>query len=234
MQQNEKVVICSYKPKPGHAQTLLDLLNDHVPTLRMLGFASGHPRSIMTSENGTVIEIFAWNSEEAAQAAHDHPEVKKLWSQIGSVADFVSLGELAETRKPFAHFATAPNSRTLRPMWFEIPADDPIRCAKFYEKVLGWQSAPFGESQDQMEYLVVDTGREPSPGIDGGIAKRMHPNESVRNTVIVESVDEYVQKIEAAGGKITVPKTKIENVGWIAYAKDTEGNTFGVLQPSRD
>jgi predicted enzyme related to lactoylglutathione lyase len=228
MAKNEKIVLCTYKPKAGKTQALLDVLSDHVPTLRMLGFASGHPRSISTSENGTILEIFAWMSDEAARAAHDHPEVKKIWGQIAELADMVPLSELAETKKPFAHFTSTQNTRTTRPMWFEIPADEPMRCIRFYEKVFGWQATRFGE---EIEYWTLDTGAEPSPGIDGGITKRESPHERVRNTVRVDSVDDYVKKIEAAGGTIIVPKTKIERVGLIAYAKDTEGNVFGLIQP---
>jgi len=28
-----------------------------------------------------------------------------------------------------------------------------------------------------------------------------------------------------------VPKMPIPGVGWLAYAKDTEGNIFGIMQP---
>jgi predicted enzyme related to lactoylglutathione lyase len=227
MNTDEKIVICSYKPKPGKTKELLELLQDHVPTLRWLGFACGHPRTLMTSENGTVIEIFAWRSEAAARAAHDHPEVQELWGKIGALAEIVPLSDVAETRKPFAHFKPAPNSRQLRPMWFELPADDLGRCAKFYEKVFGWTSNVF----DETHYWVLDTGREPAPGIDGGIVKRESPRETVRNTVFVDSVDEFVRKIESAGGSVVVPKTKIDKVGSVAYCKDTEGNVFGLLQP---
>jgi predicted enzyme related to lactoylglutathione lyase len=44
-------------------------------------------------------------------------------------------------------------------------------------------------------------------------------------------VDEYVGKITAAGGHIVLPKMPIPGVGWLAYARDTQGNTFGIMQP---
>lgn len=28
-----------------------------------------------------------------------------------------------------------------------------------------------------------------------------------------------------------MPKTAIPTIGWFAYCSDTEGNTFGVMQP---
>jgi predicted enzyme related to lactoylglutathione lyase len=35
---------------------------------------------------------------------------------------------------------------------------------------------------------------------------------------------------EANGGTIVVPKMPIPGVGWLAYARDTEGSIFGIHQ----
>jgi hypothetical protein len=43
-------------------------------------------------------------------------------------------------------------------------------------------------------------------------------------------VDDFTEKIEAAGGKIIAPKRAIPGVGYLARCKDTEGNTFGILE----
>lgn len=54
--------------------------------------------------------------------------------------------------------------------------------------------------------------------------------------VILRSLAEYginapqKTKIEAHGGTIVVPKMPIPGVGWLAYAKDTEGSIFGIHQ----
>ncbi len=37
-------------------------------------------------------------------------------------------------------------------------------------------------------------------------------------------------KIVANGGTIVVPKMPIPGVAWLVYAKDTEGNIFGIHQ----
>ena len=42
-------------------------------------------------------------------------------------------------------------------------------------------------------------------------------------------MDEYVGKITAAGGVIVLPKMPIPGVGWLAYARDTQGNIFGIM-----
>jgi predicted enzyme related to lactoylglutathione lyase len=49
-------------------------------------------------------------------------------------------------------------------------------------------------------------------------------------TIEVPSVDDATAKITSHGGTIALPKMAIPHVGWLAYAKDTEGNIFGVMQ----
>jgi predicted enzyme related to lactoylglutathione lyase len=109
---------------------------------------------------------------------------------------------------------------------FEIPADEPERAVQFYESVFGWKIRKW---EGPMEYWLVTTGEPPEVGIDGGIERRSE-GAVTRNTVDVADVDEYVRKVEAAGGKVIQPKTALPGVGWFAYCTDTEGNVFGMMQ----
>jgi len=68
------------------------------------------------------------------------------------------------------------------------------------------------------------------PGIDGGIMQREFPR-SVILTVEVESLPEYLKKVEAAGGKVVTQPRDIPGVGTHAYCADPDGNLFGLLQP---
>jgi hypothetical protein len=221
------VVICSYRPKAGRGDELLAILRGHVPKLRGLGLATGYPRQLLTAADGTILEIFEWESEAASRGAHEHPEVKKLWESIAALAEFVPLQNLPETARPFAHFEQVSNDRTHRVVHFEIHADDPERCSRFYAAVFGWSVNRWGVE----DYWLVDTGREPCPGIDGGIMRRRDPRGNVYNTIAVESVDEYAALVVEHGGQIVVPKMPIPGVGWLAYGTDTEGNVFGMMQP---
>jgi hypothetical protein len=54
--------------------------------------------------------------------------------------------------------------------------------------------------------------------------------QAVINAIDVASVDEYCEKVIAAGGTITVPKMAVPTMGWVAYFTDTEGNTHGLWQ----
>ncbi len=109
---------------------------------------------------------------------------------------------------------------------FEINADDPKRATEFYKKVFGWKVEKWKGPTD---YWLVTTGDEKQPGIDGAIMERMKKATTI-NTIDVPSVDEFIKKIEKAGGKPVSEKTVIPSVGYFAYCKDTEGNIFGIMQ----
>ena len=110
---------------------------------------------------------------------------------------------------------------------FEIPAADPQRAAAFYKKVFDWKIEKW---PGPMEYWMVTTGAEGAPGINGGLLRRNAPVTATTNTIGVESVDKAVDAVNAAGGKLVMPKTPIPTVGYFAYLEDTEGNLFGVMQ----
>jgi predicted enzyme related to lactoylglutathione lyase len=113
-----------------------------------------------------------------------------------------------------------------RVVHFEISADEPERAAEFYRQVFGWTITKWDGPAD---YWVVNTGPDGTPGINGGIFVRQGPVGHV-NTIDVPSIDEFLARVEAHGGTIVLPKRAVPGVGWHAYAKDTEGSIFGVLQ----
>ncbi len=110
---------------------------------------------------------------------------------------------------------------------FDLYADDPERAIAFYERALGWK---IDKWQGPMEYWLVNTGPDDEPGIHGGLSRRSDPGTTTVNTISVSSLDEIVDKIGAAGGTITSPKSAIPGVGWFAMARDTEGNEFGLME----
>ncbi len=114
-----------------------------------------------------------------------------------------------------------------RPIHFDIAADDPDRAMKFYKGVFGWK---FNKWDGPLDYWLVTTGEKDEPGIDGGISRRNKQMPGVMNTIGVPSVDRYMKKIEAKGGKILMPKMAIPGIGWFATCQDTEGNVFGIIQ----
>jgi uncharacterized protein len=115
-----------------------------------------------------------------------------------------------------------------RPVHFEIPADDPERAIAFYRDVFGWT---FQKWDGPMPYWLVTTGGDDEPGINGGLLPRPQPGAPVVNTIGVPSLDASIKAVESKGGRTVVPKDAIPGIGWLAYCTDTEGNTFGMLQP---
>jgi hypothetical protein len=115
-----------------------------------------------------------------------------------------------------------------RVIHFEISADNPKRAVDFYAKVFGWKIHNW---EGPMEYWLIETGERGEPGIDGAITRRQHPQLTTVNTISVPSIDEYMEKVINQGGRIATPKSTIPGIGQFCYCHDSEGNTFGILQP---
>ena len=113
-----------------------------------------------------------------------------------------------------------------RVMHFDVPCDDTERAKQFYGTVFGWTFQPYG---DDPPYWLATTGKG-EPGIDGGLGKRDPSMPHITNAVGVPSVDEYLKKVIANGGKLVTPKMALPGMGWLAYCMDTEGNAFGLFQ----
>lgn len=99
-----KIVIALYHPHTGQEDKLKSLLKQHVPTLRKLELVTDRDAIVVKTQNNTFMEIFEWRSEKASVLAHEHPEVTKMWEQIGQVADFAKLDTLEEAKAEFPHF----------------------------------------------------------------------------------------------------------------------------------
>jgi len=116
---------------------------------------------------------------------------------------------------------------------FEIPADDVEKLRRFYSELFGWR---IERLPGPMDYWMIETvpvddkGVALRPGVNGGMMKRQNPEHRPVNYIAVESVDEYVKRIEALGGKVVVPKMEVPGIGWWALAIDPEGNQFAILQ----
>ncbi len=113
-----------------------------------------------------------------------------------------------------------------RTIHFEILADDPQKLIEFYQAVFSWKI----ENWDGEEaYWLVTTGSKELPGINGADMQRHFP-QGVINTSQVESLEEAIRKIEAAGGRKLQGPNIIPGVGTSAYCLDPEGNVFGIIE----
>jgi uncharacterized protein len=115
-----------------------------------------------------------------------------------------------------------------RVIWFEIPADDPARAAKFFEDVFGWTVEKW---EGPFDYWLINTGSDEEPGIHGAIMTK-DMGELVRDTIGVDSYDDFAKKIEKEGGTMLTEKMEIPNMGFMGSFKDTEGNIFAIIEPT--
>lgn len=113
-----------------------------------------------------------------------------------------------------------------RVVHFEIPANDPEKTIAFFKEVFGWNFQQFGTEQ----YWLAFTGDPASPGINGSVMKRKHPEQPIVNSINVTDLDATLVQVAKAGGAVVVPKMPIPTVGWLAYFKDPDGNIHGVWQ----
>ena len=119
---------------------------------------------------------------------------------------------------------------------FEIPADDVERAKKFYS-IFDWQlmDYPMPDGSLYVGARTTEVNEEThlpkEPGaINGGIVKRDEYVKTPQVTVNVPSIDEYLEKIKAAGGKVVKPKVEIGGMGYYAYVNDSEGNLLGLWE----
>ena len=109
--------------------------------------------------------------------------------------------------------------------WFEIPAADIKRAVKFYETI-------FSIEMPQMEMggsMAFFPGDNMSGKVGGALVQSDMHKPSKEGAVIYlnanPDLDVALGKVEKAGGKIVMPKTKItDEIGFMAFFTDTEGN----------
>ncbi len=121
---------------------------------------------------------------------------------------------------------------------FEIPAKNKERIKKFYRTVFKWKLQQLGKEMG--EYVLATTTKTNKNGmakIPGNInGALMEETKHVKHTVIVIAVSNIktsLNKVKKSGGKVLNEPMEIPGVGKYAYAKDTEGNVIGIIQPTR-
>jgi len=111
---------------------------------------------------------------------------------------------------------------------FDIATDDPARAKKFYEGLFDWKMAGPPGMTDY--YLIETKDLKGGAGVGGGLGRRGDPGQRITTYFGVDSIDEYVAKVEKLGGKVIQPKMPVPGWGFLASCLDTEGNMFGLWQ----
>jgi len=120
------------------------------------------------------------------------------------------------------------NSNNLN--WFEIPAADISRAKNFYEAMFDTTM----EEQEMMGMKMAFFPAEPGSGkANGGLVQSENHTPSMEGSVIYlngnPDLAHSLNRVESAGGKVIMPKTKInDEVGYMAMFTDSEGNKMGL------
>lgn len=113
--------------------------------------------------------------------------------------------------------------------WFEIPAVDIKRAKSFYQNIFEIEMEENDMDDGKMAFFPLKEGAGKAAGavvespnhIPSGIGTIVYLNANPK-------MDGVLDKVEAAGGKIVVPKMSIGENGHIAFIVDTEGNKVGI------
>ena len=120
---------------------------------------------------------------------------------------------------------------------FEVPYDDKSRMQDFYSGVFGWQ---FMDAPGEMPYTFAITSElneqmqiKEAGGINGGTYQRSDEGGSKSPVIVVEveSCEQKMKDIEAAGGKNLMGPHQVGDMGIYAQVMDTEENIIGLWQP---
>ncbi len=115
--------------------------------------------------------------------------------------------------------------------WFEIPTADIDRAQKFYEAIFGITMIPMDNPMIKMRIFPIESMMNISgalvynsefykPSATDGPLIYLNGNPDVQN---------ILDRVEDAGGKILVPKTQISpEHGYMAVFMDTEGNRMAL------
>ena len=112
--------------------------------------------------------------------------------------------------------------------WFEILVKDFDRAKAFYETL-------FGAAIQEMPHPSLRYGMLPCDmmnGVGGGIVQGEGFEPSMNGALVYlnggEDLSIALAKVEAAGGKVLIPKIAIGPNGFMAHLTDTEGNKIAL------
>lgn len=110
--------------------------------------------------------------------------------------------------------------------WFEIPVNDYNRAKQFYSTVFGEEIQDFHMPEKKMKYGIFPY--EMGEGVGGAIVQMEGLNPSADGSTVYlnggNDLSVALSKVIEAGGSIVMPKTDIDENGFIAQFMDTEGN----------
>jgi predicted enzyme related to lactoylglutathione lyase len=111
-------------------------------------------------------------------------------------------------------------------VWHEQVSDDPKQAQDFYTSLFGWGTDVF--KPGEIDYTMISSGGQ----MHGGFSKAMEgaPPPHWLGHILVESLDETIEKVNAAGGRIAAGPFEMAEVGRIAIVADPQGAYVGIYE----
>lgn len=112
--------------------------------------------------------------------------------------------------------------------FFEIPCSNFSRAVKFYENVFGIEMSKFDYESEKMAFFPEEDGL--SPGAISWAEDFLPSQNGVLISLNCEDITSSLPIVEQNGGKVVIPKTKIEadNRDYFCVFADSEGNHIGL------
>ena len=116
--------------------------------------------------------------------------------------------------------------------WFEIPASNFERAKKFYASILKAELHVESMMGTEMAFFPVE-GNDVGGAICAGENYKPSADGTVPYLNGGKDLTTILNRVEGAGGKVIMPKTKIsDEIGHMAFFFDTEGNKIALHSPN--
>jgi hypothetical protein len=115
--------------------------------------------------------------------------------------------------------------------WRELNAGDGQKAFAFYQRLFGWTKTgemPMGPS-NVYQLFATRSGQEGA--VFTKDAETPHP--FWRYYFNVETIDAAIERVKAAGGKVTNGPHEVPGGRWIAHALDPQSAAFALVAPKR-
>jgi uncharacterized protein len=107
--------------------------------------------------------------------------------------------------------------------WFELPVTDIDRAVAFYSTILGTELAAILEADDR-RYAMFPA----EDGVSGAIVQGEGYLPSTEGALVFlnagDALQPVVDRVDAAGGRVLLPRMSMGEWGVAAFILDTEGN----------
>ena len=115
-------------------------------------------------------------------------------------------------------------------VWHEQVSSDPKQAQSFYTQLFGWDTEVF--KPDVLDYTMISAGGQSH----GGFSKAMEgaPPPHWLSHVRVENLDQTLDKVKSAGGKLVAGPFEMDDVGRMAIIADPQGAYVSAYQPETE